>query len=88
MMSVSDYFNGFHEMKHNSAITIRINLDFGTKGHPCIISQSNLNILVVKLIFSALDIFSKFLKEARDRQSLINKQNFYIGNYTSAIARL
>ena len=54
MMSVPGPFNGYHEMKHNSAIICRNQLEFWNQKADRV-SHSSLKILVLKLMFSVPD---------------------------------
>ena len=75
-MSIPGPFNGYHKMRHNSAVTRQINWNFGTKRQNRF-SHGSLEILVLGLIFLVPDpIIVKSLKEAWDRQSLTDKQTF------------
>ena len=84
MMSVPGPFNGYHEMKHNSAITCQNHLEFWNQ------RQNKASHSSLKIVGPWNNIFGprlfnvKSLKEAWEWQSLIDKQNFAIANYTSS----
>ena len=84
MMSVPGPFNGYHEMKHNSAITSQNLLEFWNQKAKQGFSQQSKHFGPQAYIFGPRLFIVKSLKEAWDRQFLINKQKFAIANYTSS----
>ena len=78
IMSAPDHFNGFHQMKHNSAITCQNQLellhqkvkdDFSLQGK---YFGHQINI------FGPRPLSAKSLEEAWEQKSLIDKKNFDI----------
>ena len=84
MMSVTGPFNRYHEMKHNWAITHQNHLEFWNQKAKQGFSQQSKTFGPWANMFSPRPLIVKSLKEAWDWQSLINKQNFAIANYTSS----
>ena len=83
-MSVPGPFNGYHEMKHNSAITRQNLLEFWNQKAKQGLSQQSKNFVSQANIFGPRPFIVKLLKEAWNRQSLIDKQNFAITYCTSS----
>ena len=84
MMSVPGPFNGYHEMKHNSEITSQNQLEFWNQKAKQGFSWQPKNFGLKINIFNPRPSSVKSLKEAWDRQSLIDNQTFAIANYTSS----
>ena len=84
MMSGSGPFHGYHEMKHNWAITCQNHLEFWNQKPKQGFSWQSKNFGPWANIFGPRPFIVKSLKEAWDQQSLIDKQNFAIANYTSS----
>ena len=80
MMSVLGHFNGYHEMKHNSAISRQNQLEFWNQKAKQGFSQQSKSFRPWANIFGPRPFIVKSLKEAWDRQSLIEKQKFAIAN--------
>ena len=84
MTSVPGPFNGYHEMRHNSAITRQNQLKFWNQKQNRF-SGSSLKISgPYANIFGPRPFIIKSSKEAWDRQPLIKKQNFATANCTSS----
>ena len=84
MMLVPAPFNGYHEMKHNWAITRQIHLESWNQKAKQGFSWQSKNFGPWANIFGPRPFIVKSLKEVWDRQSLMDKQNFAIANYTSS----
>ena len=82
MMSVPGHFSGYHEMKHNSAITRQNQLKFWNHKAKQGFSQQLKNFGPQANILGPRPLIVKSLKETWDRQFLIDKQNFAVANYT------
>ena len=77
-------FNGFQEMKHNSAITCQNQLEFSGKKFKDDFSWQCKNFFGYWVnIFGPRPLDVKSLKDSLDRQSLIDNQNFDIANHIS-----
>ena len=84
MMTVPGPFNGYHEMRHNSAVIRRNQLEFWNQKTKQIFSQQSKNFDPWANIFCPRPFIVELLKEAWDQQSLIDKHNFAVANCTAS----
>ena len=84
MMSVPGPFNGYHEMRHNSAVTCQNQLEFWNQNAKQIFSKQSKNFGPYPNIFGNRLFIVESIKEAWDRQALIDKQNCAIASCTSS----
>ena len=70
MMSVPGPFNGYHEMKHNSAITPQNHLEFWKQKAKKGFSLQSKNVGPQDYILRPRSFIVKSLKEAWDRKNL------------------
>ena len=78
IISIPDPFNEFHKNEHNSAITCQSHLEFWDQKVKDDFSQQSKEFGHEVNIFGPRSLISKSLKEAWERQSLIESQNFDI----------
>ena len=83
-MSVPGPFNGYHEMRHNSAVTYLNQLEFWKQKAKQIFSYHSKNFGPLVNIFGPRPFIVESLKEALDRQALIDNKNFAIANCTTS----
>ena len=84
MMSVPGPFKGYHEMRHNSAVTYQNQLDFWKQKAKLIFSWQSKSFGPYANIFGPRPFIVESLKEAWNRQILIERQNFAIAKCTSS----
>ena len=72
MMLVPGPFNGYHEMRHNSAVTCQNQLEFWKQNAKQIFSRESKNFGPQVDIFGPRPFIVESLKEARDQKDLID----------------
>ena len=80
VMSAPGPFNGYHEVRHNSAVTCQNQLEFWNQKAKQIFQQQSKNFDPWANIFGPRPFMAESLEETWDRQSLIDKQNFALAN--------
>ena len=72
MMLVPGPFNGYHEMRHNSAVTCQNQLEFWKQNAKQVFSRQSKNFGPQADIFGPRPFIVESLKEAWDQKALID----------------